>query len=121
MCNWLVSEFNPPQMGRGDRANSKYIIKYSEWCLSCIDERGTIPDTSHLTEWFFFVRDFSHIILFNFVFVRWRKFWYGTEVITLPKTADLDADVVTLCDQFKRYHKQNCQRSVVSDLRYVYT
>lgn len=55
------------------------------------------------------------------MFVRWRKFWYGTEVITLPKTADLDADVVTLCDQFKRYHKQNCQRSVVSDLRYVYT
>lgn len=69
----------------------------------------------------FFVMDFSYIILFHFVFVRWRKFWYGTEVITLPKTADLDADVVTLCDQFKRYHKQNCQRSVVSDLRYVYT
>ncbi|CAH3121098.1 unnamed protein product, partial [Porites lobata] len=59
----------------------------------------------------------KQLIIIPFL-TRWRKFWYGTEVITLPKTADLDADVVTLCDQFKRYHKQNCQRSVVSDLRY---
>lgn len=27
-CNWLVSEFNPPQLRGGDGANSKYTKKY---------------------------------------------------------------------------------------------
>ena len=42
------------------------------------------------------------------------------EVITLPELEDLDPDVVHLCDQFKRYHKQRCQGLIGSDKRFAH-
>lgn len=42
---------------------------------------------------------------------------YGVEVVTLPKSSDLDEETKHVCDQFVRYHKENCKKEIVQDLR----
>jgi len=58
--------------------------------------------------------------LFNFLnrlFFRWRKLVYGVEVVTLPDSSDLDEETIHVCEQFKKYHKANCAKAIVKDLK----
>lgn len=52
------------------------------------------------------------------LFKRWRKLVYGVEVVTLPDTSDIDEETGHLCEQFKKYHKDNCSKAIVKDLKY---
>nr|XP_022307078.1 integral membrane protein GPR155-like isoform X2 [Crassostrea virginica] len=50
--------------------------------------------------------------------LRWRRFLYGVEVIQIPERGDLDEETVHLCEQFVKYHKDNCARKIVRDQKY---
>lgn len=60
------------------------------------------------------IHKFSDCKVSNF---RWRKLVYGVEVVTLPDSDDLDDDTRHLCEQFKKYHKTSCFKSIVKDLK----
>ncbi|XP_052096045.1 integral membrane protein GPR155-like isoform X2 [Mytilus californianus] len=49
---------------------------------------------------------------------RWRKLVYGVEIVTLPDSSELDEETMHLCEQFKKYHKNNCSKAIVKDLKY---
>ncbi|XP_048753740.2 integral membrane protein GPR155-like isoform X3 [Ostrea edulis] len=49
---------------------------------------------------------------------RWRRFVYGVEVVQIPERVDLDDETIHLCEQFIRYHKDNCAKKIVKDQRY---
>ena len=44
---------------------------------------------------------------------------YGVEVVTLPDSSDLDEETIHVCEQFKKYHKVNCSKAIVKDLKWV--
>ena len=44
---------------------------------------------------------------------------YGVEVVTLPDSSDLDEETIHVCEQFRKYHKANCAKAIVKDLKWV--
>lgn len=69
------------------------------------------------------VRFLLQCIYFNAVLqclcCRWREWWTGRQELVLPAWDDLDETSQRTCEQFVRYHLQQCQEIIVSDRRYV--
>ncbi|BFY97764.1 hypothetical protein BsWGS_00803 [Bradybaena similaris] len=51
---------------------------------------------------------------------RLRRYFFGNEMVQLPKLSDLDSETKQTCQQFTDYHKENCAREIVRDRRFQY-
>ncbi|XP_033763024.1 LOW QUALITY PROTEIN: integral membrane protein GPR155-like [Pecten maximus] len=60
----------------------------------------------------------SNIKWLNILCLRWRRMIYGIEIVEIPDRDDLDEETRHLCDQFLRYHKDNCIKDIVTDKVY---
>ncbi|XP_060070719.1 integral membrane protein GPR155-like [Ylistrum balloti] len=60
----------------------------------------------------------SNIKWLNILCLRWRRLVYGVENVEIPDREDLDEKTHHLCEQFLRYHKENCIKDIVSDRVY---
>lgn len=49
---------------------------------------------------------------------RWRKWMYGVEVVHIPSKDELSEEEKHLCDQFVKYHRDNCVQDIVRDMKY---
>ncbi|XP_067650472.1 lysosomal cholesterol signaling protein-like isoform X2 [Haliotis asinina] len=54
----------------------------------------------------------------NILYVRARRIIYGVEIVHLPKQDEISEETKSVCDQFKEYHKENCEKEIVKDQRY---
>ncbi|XP_061186122.1 lysosomal cholesterol signaling protein-like isoform X2 [Saccostrea echinata] len=50
--------------------------------------------------------------------LRWRRLVYGVEVVQIPERGDLDEETIHLCEQFVKYHMENCSKKIVKDHKY---
>ncbi|KAL4221937.1 hypothetical protein ACF0H5_017989 [Mactra antiquata] len=49
---------------------------------------------------------------------RWRKWMYGVEFVRVVSRSELSEEERHLCDQFIKYHRDNCKQDIVRDLKY---
>ncbi|XP_053373274.1 integral membrane protein GPR155-like isoform X2 [Mercenaria mercenaria] len=54
------------------------------------------------------------------VVTRWRKWIYGTEMVHIPSRTELTEEEKHQCDQFVKYHRENCQQDIVRDMKYKF-
>ncbi|KAF4533331.1 hypothetical protein B566_EDAN004452 [Ephemera danica] len=59
----------------------------------------------------------SQLIVLPFI-KRWRKFWYGSEALQLPRLEDLDPETLHVCEQFRTHHLANCHKAIARNRRW---
>ncbi|XP_031562631.1 integral membrane protein GPR155-like [Actinia tenebrosa] len=59
----------------------------------------------------------KQLIIVPFV-KRFRKLFYGAEAVTLTPPDELSPEVVHLCEQFSKHHRQKCKRALVENKTY---
>lgn len=87
------------------------------------DKSGTYVEIEFLDGVFNYGQGFLLLAIFGFdtkfIFLpcirKWRRLIYGIEIVAIPDREDLDEKTRHLCDQFLRYHKDNCIKDIVSD------
>ncbi|KAK3108918.1 hypothetical protein FSP39_018620 [Pinctada imbricata] len=60
---------------------------------------------------------FDSKIIFIPCLKRWRRLLYGAESLHLPSKDKLKKEVKQICQQFKRHHKEKCEKDIVKDLK----
>ncbi|XP_052247244.1 integral membrane protein GPR155-like isoform X3 [Dreissena polymorpha] len=49
---------------------------------------------------------------------RLRKCLYGVEVVHLPAKSEITPEDLHLCEQFEKYHREHCEKSIVRNMKY---
>ncbi|XP_052247243.1 integral membrane protein GPR155-like isoform X2 [Dreissena polymorpha] len=47
-----------------------------------------------------------------------RKCLYGVEVVHLPAKSEITPEDLHLCEQFEKYHREHCEKSIVRNMKY---
>ncbi|GFR68707.1 integral membrane protein GPR155-like [Elysia marginata] len=61
---------------------------------------------------------FESKIIFSPVLRRIRRYLLGSEIMKLPLVADLEDVTKETCNQFTKYHSENCVKEIVRDRRF---